>query len=575
MAAEPILAIDVGADSIKMAQFSYPGAGSIVLEDFEIFEYGSNVDDETELQESVCQALQLFIRSTRLRAKKAYVCMSPQLIFTKFVKLPPVTDPAQLQQIVEFEAKQNLPFTMDEIVWDHQLVNGATSADMEALFVVVKRDLIERITSIIESTGRQTILVDSAPTAGYNAMRMNGIGENECAMLLNIGGRCSTLLFVDENRVYVRSIAIAGHYITEQIAKEFNLSYRDAEDMKRRFGFVSLGGAYEEPESEVAATVSKIVRNAMTRLHGEINRSINVYRAQQGGRRPEKLYLAGGSSVLAYTPRFFEEKLRMPVAYLNPFQVVSISPAIDKNSLSDVAHMFSDVIGVGMRGVSACPLEISLMPDSLKKEHVMRARRPYLYASAITLAACFGITYAGLSFQAERVAQLPRQHAALISETEQLSRSIADAKTTLETKIEEYKAATALLSTRSEWTDILNGIQDMMPYNAWVVDMNFNLNKTQETVMLGMEDENTPPERKNPFINLSIYVLCTKSDPTGQNAWAAMESAVRNNENLKNIFASIALEKSSIYQPKAPNTLTNNLTHYNVKIELKKPLSLE
>ena len=170
------------------------------------------------------------------------------------------------------------------------------------------------------------------------------VGEENCEMILNIGGRCSTLIFIDQGSYFERTLAIAGNTITQQISKEFGVSLKEAEDLKRRHGFVALGGAYEDPDSEVAAIISKIIRNVMTRLHGEINRSINLYRAQQKGRKPEKLYLAGGSSVMTYTPRFFSEKLKIPVEYLNPFQITAIADDVDKDALSEVAHVFSEVI---------------------------------------------------------------------------------------------------------------------------------------------------------------------------------------------------------------------------------------
>ena len=76
---------------------------------------------------------------------------------------------------------------------------------------------------------------------------------------------------------------------------------------------MALGGAYEEPDSQVAATISKIARNVMTRLHGEINRSINVWRSQHGGNRPGRMLLCGGSSIIPYSQHFFNEKLHIPV----------------------------------------------------------------------------------------------------------------------------------------------------------------------------------------------------------------------------------------------------------------------
>ena len=202
-------------------------------------------------------------------------------------------------------------------------------------------------------------------------------------MILNIGGHCSNLVFADSGRIFVRTIPIAGHSVTSRLLVNLIFPTPTLRNLTASW-FVALGGAYEEPDSEVAATVSKIVRNIMTRLHGEINRSINVYRSQHKGQRPTKMYLAGGSSVMDFTPRFFNEKLRIPVEYLNPFQAINLADEVDREQLSDLAHMFSEVIGLALRHVTTCPVEITLIPDSIRKLREFNAKKPYFYACCVS-----------------------------------------------------------------------------------------------------------------------------------------------------------------------------------------------
>ena len=91
-------------------------------------------------------------------------------------------------------------------------------------------------------------------------------------------------------------------------------------------GCFAFGGAYEGPQSETVDKVSKSVRSMMTRLHQELNRSINFYRSQMGGNKPELLLLTGGSSVIPYTDTFLREKLRIETDYFNPFNNVASGP---------------------------------------------------------------------------------------------------------------------------------------------------------------------------------------------------------------------------------------------------------
>ncbi len=465
---DPVLCIDIGGDSIKVAEFSYPQGGGVVLEKFSFCEYGGDMKEE-ELSGALSDAIRDTILENGFRARKVAVSLSGQSAFTRFTKLSLISDDeSKIRQVVEFEAKQNIPFPMDEVVWDYQLIaNADENADMEALLVVVKNEVIDGITKVIEEIGKEIVLIEVAPTASFNSGRANNVGDKDCEMMLNIGGRVSTLVFVDNGRFFVRTIPIAGNTVTQQISKEFGIPFADAEEMKRRHGFVALGGAYEEPDSEVAATVSKIVRNVMTRLHGEINRSINFYRSQQKGRKPEKLYLAGGSSVMAFTPRFFSEKLRIPVEYFNPFKVVALAQGIDKENLAEVAHMFSEVIGLGLRFVTVCPIEISLVPEAIKKQNEFRTKLPYFYAAAGSVLLCLLVTFWGFSKQESMVKTKLKAAQEKVTATSNMLRQVETAEGERKMAERQFLDAKALLDDRAIWINLMNELQSQLPDNIW------------------------------------------------------------------------------------------------------------
>ncbi len=450
---EFLLCIDIGGDSIKAAEFSYSPTGDMVLEKFAFSEYGKELNGEEDNFPVFATALSDIVSKSGFSAKKVSITISGQNSYIKFVKVPAmVNDEKKIKQIIEFEAKNAIPFSMDEVVWDSQLISSSDdSGEIEAMFVIVKNEEIDKITRILESLGKEIVLIEVAPTACYNAARANGVGDTDCEMILNIGGRCSTLIFIDNGRFFVRIIPIAGHSVTLQISKEFGISYNEAEELKRRHGFVALGGAYEEPDSEVAATVSKIIRNVMTRLHGEVNRSINVYRSQQKGRKPEKLYLAGGSSVMAYTPRFFAEKLRIPVEYLNPFQNIAIAPALDKESLANLAHMFSETIGLAVRHATACPIEVSLVPESMRKLNDFKLKKPYLYASAASLLLCLLVTLWGFSKQLEIAEYKQKIASSFLTKTNKVVSRLKSAEGDFANAQNEYNAAAQILAKQKIW----------------------------------------------------------------------------------------------------------------------------
>ena len=465
---DSVLAMDIGNDSLKLAEFSYDN-GHVTLEQFAFAEYNIS-DGEGGAQLAV--ALKELLNENDFSTKKVNLSISGQSAFIRFVKLPPVgNDPVKVKQIVEFEAKQNVPFPMDEVVWDYQLISNDDGTDIDAVFVVIKNEEIERITSLIENCGLDVGLIEISPTASYNSAVANEIGHEECSMLLNIGSKCSTLTFIDDGQFFVRTIPIAGQTITQQIAKEFGIPFPDAEEMKRRHGFVALGGAYEEPDSEVASTVSKIVRNVMTRLHGEINRSINVYRSQQKGKRPMRLFLSGGSSVMAFTPRFFSEKLRIPVDYFNPFKAVRLGDDVDKERLAEIAHMYSDVIGLGLRNYAVCPVEVSLVPEEIKKHNELKKKVPYFYASAVSLLLCLGIIFLGVNNQVKKEEGYVKDSSSAIRTTEGFANKISALNKEIKKDNKSFDVVSNLLTERGKWPQIINELEKLMPEKMWLTSI--------------------------------------------------------------------------------------------------------
>ncbi|MCK5801825.1 MAG: type IV pilus assembly protein PilM, partial [Lentisphaeria bacterium] len=465
---ERILAIDIGATSIKVGEFEYPDKETVSLIRFAHREYEEEL---TEASRSVVVAglLRQMLMENRFTPKRALVSISGQSAFTRFVRLPPfAADESRIRQIVEFEARQNVPFPMNEVIWDYQLIASENEDDMDVLFVVIKNDVVEQMTAAVQAVGLDPILVDVAPAACFNAARANHIGEEDCVMILNIGGRSTNLLFSDGIRFFARTIPIAGHSITQQIGKEFGIGFAEAEELKRRHGFVALGGAYAEPESEVAAAVSKIIRNVMARLHGEINRSISVYRAQQKGNRPVKLYLTGGSSSMTYTNNFFEEKLRMDVEYLNPFGVVQLGPEINKQELEAVAHMFSEVIGLGLRYQFPCPIEVSLVPESIRRQQVLDRKKPYLIVAAACLVAVLLLLWRGSEFKATLIRDSVSQGERALSQARTQMKLLNNAIGEMEGAEAEYDSLRVLLQRRGFWPGVLNELQRLKPNDLWL-----------------------------------------------------------------------------------------------------------
>lgn len=465
------LVMDIGASGIKVAEFAFAPDGSAKLTQFAVASY------EEELNENnryfmISQTAARLCQENNFNTRRTLLSVSGQFALTRFVKLPPVSEQeGKVQQIVEFEARQNVPFPIEEVVWDYQLIANPEGDEMEVMFVVIKKEIVEEITSAVQSVGLQPVLLDISPCATYNAARANKIGDEQCEIVLDIGCRSTSLMFVDSHQLFTRTIPIAGNTITQQIAKELDVSLSEAEDIKMRYGFVGLGGAYEDPASEVAAAVSKIIRGVMTRLHGEINRSITLYRSQQKGAKPNRLLLTGGATQQAYTDNFFAEKLGIEVEYFNPFKVISLAPDLDLEYIENHAHCFGPLLGLALRYRGSCPVEVNLLPSRIKQQLELSRKKPFFVgiAACIILLLCFSLAanmYQVKSYEPE-VERLREERA----EFEGLQSQINQAEEELNSITDKYGHMSNLLQRRERWVALMTNLESLAPDMLWIKEL--------------------------------------------------------------------------------------------------------
>src|SRR5947207_4956385 len=327
--------------------------------------------------------------------------VSAQSVFARFVKLPAL-DAEKIDKIIAFEAQQNVPFPMDQVVWDYQLVGGGMGEQIQVVIVAIKRDLLDEINNAVEETGLRTRILGVASMGLYNAFCYNYTDLQGCSLLVDIGARTTNVLFIEPGRIFSRSLPIGSSAITAAIAKEFNESFGAAEARKNRDGSVALAGAPEPADADVGR-VSKIVRNTMTRLHAELMRSITHYRAQQQGNSPERIFLCGGGAGMPNMREFFHEKFQLPVEFFNPLQNVSVSGAAREAARS--AYLLGELVGLALRTVTVCPMQLNLLPASVVRRQDLDKRQPFFIAAA----ACMLLVMLGWSDYHTRAAHVAQQ----------------------------------------------------------------------------------------------------------------------------------------------------------------------
>lgn len=595
-----ILAIDVGGDNLKMAEFTFVPGGRIVLSGFAFRHFDAR--NAGEDAPSFAQVYHEMLAENHFTAKGVRLSLAAQNSFQRLSKLPPMLGSrSSIDKVVEYEARQTVPYSMSEVEWGYQLIHhewkevvtetledGTTEettedrSEYEALFVAMKTEEITRYTDVIEDSGREVLSVDIAPVALFNAAKAaQQVRDDECVLLLNIGSAVSSLLISDHNRVFMRSIPIGGDAITAQIAKEFGISMEDAEELKRRHGFVALGGAYDDPESELAATISKVARTIMTRLHGEVSRSINVWRSQHGGSQPARVLFSGGGSTMLYVTDFFQEKLRVPVGYLNTFGAISIAPEVNKDELQLVAPMFQELIGMSLRSVTTCPIDISLLPRNIRNQRELDRKKPYFYVSAVGLVACLAIFALGVSklldFERRRVDRTQIE----VDKTNRMLKGVSALVRELNSARGEYEEAVNYLNSRGKWTSLLEELQSITPNGVWYVAVE-GLGDENSGQDNASDEDGRVAKRRDPYQVANFPITGVVGDvPT--------RSDVREIKRIRLVGYTVALRDHRLLQKElvdklaetkffstewkmGDNRTSGNLTRFEIFLQLKEPI---
>src|SRR5213595_3542572 len=376
-----LISLNLGSQTIGLAEFRVIN-GRLVLLSYRFRQTpldpasGQRLDAHVALQETAV-ALREIMHEMHIHRADVNYAVPAQSVFARFVKLPAL-DATKIDKVIAFEAQQNVPFPMDQVVWDYQLVGGGLGEQIQVVIVAIKRDLLDEINNAVEETGLRTRIVGMASMGLYNTFRYSYPDIGDCSLLLDIGARTTNILFIEPTRFFLRSIPLGGSAITAAIAREFNESFAAAETRKKRYGFVGLGGAYAEPADPNVAKGSKIARSTMTRLHAEVMRSITHYRAQQQGNRPARIFLCGGGVGMPYMREFFHEKFQVPIEFFNPLQNVTVSESASMQDVARSAHLLGELVGLALRSVTICPVELNLRPATVARRQDLEKRRPFL-----------------------------------------------------------------------------------------------------------------------------------------------------------------------------------------------------
>ena len=463
--AKKYLTLNIGAATVELAEYEQGAKGALTLVNYGTAKLAAPLDGGNA-ETILSPALLEIVREKGIRPGPVSLAISGQMAFQRFAAIPMAGGAEKFEQMVRYEIEQNIPFPIDEMVCDRQIVGDTPDGDKSVLIVAAKVDQVEAITGALASVGFTTELVDVAPLALVNVLRAARPDEG-CSVILDLGAKTTSLVIAEGDRIYNRAIPVAGNAITKEISTALGCTVEEAEQLKVECGYVSLGGVTED-EDEATDRISKVCRAVLTRLNAEISRSINFYRSQQGGSAPCRLYLTGGTALLPQIDAFFAESLGVEVEYLNPTEAIGVGAKVDSAALESDAAIVAVTAGLALHAAGLARFAVNLLPPSLVEDREEKARIPFIVAAGVLFT--LGLVLVMLAVNRETSVIVAQRDAlqARAGSLASFDKKVTAAQAGVEAAQAEAERFRALLAARSSAVQRLNAVRESLVPGMWI-----------------------------------------------------------------------------------------------------------
>ena len=346
-----IVGLDVGSSSIKAVELIAKGrSGS-----FELSHLGlAPVPSEAIVQgaflnaSAITEAIREAIENGKIKTKNVAAAVSGHSVIVKKVSLPTMTR-EELDEQIRWEAEQYIPFDVNEVNLDFQILDGGNDdGQMEVLLVAAKKDLIDDYVQVIHEAGLVPVAIDVAAFAVENAFEANyDVSGGQTIALVNVGAQVVNINIISNGvPCFTRDITTAGNQYTEEIQKALSISFNEAERIK-------LGGRGADSQDVVPQEVEQAVQSVTETVIGEISRSLDFYGATSADSRIERVYLAGGASKVSGFAKAFHDRTGLPVSAMNPLTRMVPASKFEAEYLDDIAPALGVGVGLALREAEA------------------------------------------------------------------------------------------------------------------------------------------------------------------------------------------------------------------------------
>jgi type IV pilus assembly protein PilM len=366
--------LDIGHSSIKAAKLVRTGdqvaVHAYAIEPIVVPENGDR-------EESVIKALEQMALREEFGSTPVIASLSGREVFSKALNIP-VLNPKTISNMVELEARQQIPGNFDEVEWGFHMSPAADGASVDVALFAVKREIVSDLIAKTKKSGINLVGLSVSSLALYNFVRYDQVfPDDETVIILDVGAENTDLVFYKGEQLAMYSLSVSGNDITKAFQKKFRLNtIEEAEKLKREVG-----------DSKQAEKVIKVIEGTLAELTSEVQRRIGFYKSQNTECKLDNIVISGSTFKLPGMPEYIAERMRFTVNILEDLDRIKVASGLERDHFMHDLQSLGVAMGLALQGVGAAKAAVNLMPSQQRLERILKQKRWAPIAAIVLLGA--------------------------------------------------------------------------------------------------------------------------------------------------------------------------------------------
>ncbi len=372
--------LDIGESSVKAVKMRRTKVGAEILA-FDSVERTPPTGDSGDKDYHLRAAVSTLAERNSFRGCPLIVSI-PEPVFSRFIPLPPV-DKKRIPEVVRYEARQQIPFPIEEVVWDYQPVREATEPgeETEVAIFSLRSQFVYALVANLSLCKLEPTSVLPIPLALYNFLTFDR-DVAKGTIVVDLGAGSTDIVICDPENFRVRNITVSGNGITRALADRLKISMAEAEALKRQCS-----------DPVQAERLFKLIQPTLSDLVGQVQRTIGFFKSQIHNVRIEQALLLGNTFRLPGVAEYFAKQLGVDLMPANVLERITLGSRVDGSQLKAMLPSLGVAIGLALQGIGVGRVQVNLMPRELLLRQEMQKKRPCAAAVVACLAVMLGASY--------------------------------------------------------------------------------------------------------------------------------------------------------------------------------------